>query len=365
MRLRSAPVPAAGETSHPRNGLPARRVPYPRACQSDYAREITRGHSVIGLIDALRPRDLVRGCGRGDRERLVTVIVPMFNAAEFVERCLKSLLIQTHQALEIVCVDDHSADDTYSRAVDQFGADRRVSVVRLVRNVGPYQIKNWVIGQISCAEFVAMQDVDDVSHPRRLERQIAALEATEADVCGTSVHQFFPAGLAPFFGDTRVFGPDGANLMHSIAAYTSLPRVKSAVPFSTALGPRRQDFIAKHGSQVFRRRVLLEFGGFDGQARFGADTDLNWRLLRFVPVLNLADVLYSRRHHPQSLTRDPNTGFGSPARQAYVLRRNQEHETIRRAIEAGDARQARSLCTRDCYAADVEVEAAHLNWSLP
>ena len=192
-----------------------------------------------------------------------------------------------------------------------------------------------------------------------------ALASTFASARGHSEHQFFPADLVPFFGDPRVFGPDQANLLHSIAAYTSLARVEPAVPFSVALGSRRQEFVAKHGSQVFRRRVLLEFGGFDGRARFGADTDLNWRLLRFGAVLNLAEVLYSRRHHTQSLTRDPKTGFGSPARQAYVLRRNQEHEDIRRAIEAGDARQARSLCTRDCYAGDVEVEAAHVNWSFP
>ena len=106
----------------------------------------------------------------------------------------------------------------------------------------------------------------------------------------------------------------------------------------------------------------MEFGGFDGRTRFGADTDLNWRLLRFQPMLNLSDVLYSRRHHPQSLTRHPDTGFDSPARQAYVRRRNEEHETIRRTFEADDRATARALCTRDCYAGDVAVEAAHLNW---
>ena len=286
----------------------------------------------------------------------------MFNAAPFVERCVKSLLIQTHQALRIMCVDDHSTDDTYGRVVDQFGADPRVSVARLARNVGPYQIKNWVIADISRTELVAMQDADDVSHPFRLERQVAAIESARLDVCGTAVHQFFPAGLAPFFGDTRVLGPDRDNFMHSIAVYTSHAPVDGTLPFSAVLGDRGQEFVAKHGSQLFRRRALLECGGFDGHTRFGADTDLNWRLLRFQPMLNLPDVLYSRRHHPRSLTRHPDTGFDSPARRDYVRRRNHEHEAIRQAFAAGDRAAARALCTRDCYAGDVTVEASHMNW---
>jgi hypothetical protein len=211
--------------------------------------------------------------------------------------------------------------------------------------------------------MVAMQDADDASHPERIERQLTAMESARADVCGTSVHQFFPAGLAPFFGDGRALGPDRDNFMHSIATYSSVAPVDRPVRFSAALG-RRQDFVAKHGSQMFRRRVLREFGGFDGRTRFGADTDLNWRLLRFLPILNLPEVLYSSRHHARSLTRAHETGFGSPARRAYTDRRDREHEDIRRAIESGDGSAARRLCTRDCHAGDVAVEAAHLNWSV-
>src|SRR5262245_50808620 len=328
----------------------------------DRAREIARSRVLMRLIDVLRPRDLLCRRVRPSSEPPVTVIVPMYNAADFVAPCLKSLLIQSHQALEIVCVDDHSHDDSYSRVVDQFGGDARINVLRVARRVGPYQIKNWVISRFCSGEFVAMQDVDDLSHPHRLERQLAAMAADGADVCGTSVHQFFPPQLPPRFGEPQADGPDDAGRMHSIAHYTSLPALDRPVSFEAALGPLRPEFVAKHGSQMFRRRLLLEFGGFDGRARFGADTDLNWRLLRFGAVRNLPDVLYSRRHHPSSLTRDPETGFGSPSRDAYVRRRNREHEEIRRALEVGDRDRARALCTRDCYAGDVEIEAAHMNW---
>jgi hypothetical protein len=206
---------------------------------SRYLDDIARSRSLIALVDRVRPEDIVRSTIPQGRDPLVTVIVPMFNAIPFVERCLKSLLMQTHRALEIVCVDDHSEDDTFPLTVERFGADRRVNVVPLGQNVGPYQIKNWVISRVARAELIAMQDVDDVSHPRRLERQLAALEAVPADVCGVSVHQFFPADLVPFFGDPRLVGPDEANLMHSIAAYGSLGPVRGSMALDQALGPPR------------------------------------------------------------------------------------------------------------------------------
>src|SRR5215831_8548074 len=129
MALCVAHEPAAAEQSdRPGRKLTRRGWP-PRTTLSGYAREIARGRSIMGLLGRLRPRDLL-GRHPADTGPVVTVVVPMFNAAPFVERCLKSLLIQTHQTFRIVCVDDHSTDDTYGRAVDQFGADGRIDVLR-------------------------------------------------------------------------------------------------------------------------------------------------------------------------------------------------------------------------------------------
>src|SRR5688572_22177076 len=105
-----------------------------------YEAEVQRCVSQLERTSALCPAALVRRRGAAERERLVTVVVPMFDSSRFVDDCLKGLLAQTHAELEIICVDDHSSDDTYDRAVGHFGQDYRVSVVRLGRRVGPHQI---------------------------------------------------------------------------------------------------------------------------------------------------------------------------------------------------------------------------------
>ncbi|MBI1852858.1 MAG: glycosyltransferase [Planctomycetes bacterium] len=288
----------------------------------------------------------------------------MFNAEQFIELCVTSLLVQTLKDIEIVCIDDHSEDDTYGRVVDRFGADRRLSAIRLARTIGPYQIKNWVASRLSRAEFVAMQDADDASHPHRLQTQLASLERTGTAVCGTAVHQFFPPNLPPRFGDPCGFGPDRTGVMHSLARYDSQSQIQEPVGLDAVLGHVGKDYVAKHGSQVFRRSLLLKFGAFDGRTRLGADTDINWRLLRFMPIHNIREVLYSRRHHSASLTRHPLTGIGSAIRAQYVARRNCEHERIRSALENEDMDLVRALCTADCYCGDVTIEAVHANWDL-
>jgi glycosyltransferase involved in cell wall biosynthesis len=329
-----------------------------------YDAEILRCARLLESIDALQPRDVVRTSGPAEPARLVSVVLPMWNAGEFVERCLKALLLQTYPHLEIFCVDDKSSDDTYSRVVEQFGKDSRVCVIRLARTVGPYQIKNWVFSQLARGELIAMQDADDVSHPRRIATQLRFMSETGADVCGTSIHQFFRVDTPPRFGGRWVTVSAEDEWQHSLAIYSSLAPSQDPLPYSEILGEDRHLFVAKHGSQLFRKSLLQRFGGFDGRTRIGADTDLNWRLLRFLPVMNVPDVMYSRRHHHASLTRHPETGINSPLRNAYLQRRDREHEEIRMAVERREMERVRRLCTQDCYFGEVEVEEIHANWDV-
>lgn len=336
----------------------------PHVDRVPYAGEVKQCIEILRRIDELRPSDVLQRTGSVDPSRLVSVAIPMLNASEFLEQCLKGLLIQTYPHLELFCVDDHSADDTYTRVVEQFGADHRVCVIRLARTVGPYQIKNWVFSRMARGKLVAMQDADDVSHPRRIAAQLDLLDATGDEVCGTCVHQFFQSDTPPRFGERWAPITDETGWQHSLAIYRAVAPCRAPLPFSEILGDIRQDYIAKHGSQLFQKTLLVQFGGFDGRTRLGADTDLNWRLLRFMPILNLPYVLYSSRHHRSSLTRHPETGIGSAMREAYIHRRNREHEEIRIALQNRDLERARFLCTQDCYYGDVEVEEVHANWDI-
>ena len=102
----------------------------------------------------------------------VSVIIPAYNAAATIAGTVESVIAQTIQDFEIICVDDGSSDATLA-IVKEFG-DR----VRLIEqaNSGPAAARNNG-ARHSSGEYLAFLDADDVWMPQFLERGISALDA--------------------------------------------------------------------------------------------------------------------------------------------------------------------------------------------
>jgi hypothetical protein len=108
----------------------------------------------------------------------VAVLLPARDAAATVRAAAVSILRQTERDLALVCVDDGSTDAT-PEVLDRLAArDRRV---RVLRGPGEGIARALNRGLAACdADVIARMDADDVAHPRRLERQLAALAADPA-----------------------------------------------------------------------------------------------------------------------------------------------------------------------------------------
>ncbi len=101
---------------------------------------------------------------------LVSVIVPAFEAAAFIDEALESALRQDHPSVEIVVVDDGSSDDTAPVA-----SAHPVTVLRRA-NGGPAAARNSGLA-LARGEFVTILDADDVWPEDRLSRQVSHLVA--------------------------------------------------------------------------------------------------------------------------------------------------------------------------------------------
>ncbi|HVZ82157.1 MAG TPA: glycosyltransferase [Terracidiphilus sp.] len=108
----------------------------------------------------------------------------------FLRESLKSLAIQTRPADEVVLVEDGLLSDVLYAVLAEFREVLPIVPLRLSANVGLGEALRQGL-DICRGEFVARMDTDDVSLSRRLEKQLAFLEANpEVDVTGTAIAEF-------------------------------------------------------------------------------------------------------------------------------------------------------------------------------
>jgi succinoglycan biosynthesis protein ExoO len=115
----------------------------------------------------------------------VSVIIPAYNAEDYLERALNSALAQTMSNLEIIVVDDASADDTIGIAHRIAAQDSRVRVLHNEYNVGSSISRNRAI-DAARGEWIALLDADDAWFPERLEQMLAS--GDNADVVSDDVY---------------------------------------------------------------------------------------------------------------------------------------------------------------------------------
>ncbi len=111
----------------------------------------------------------------------VSVVIPTYNRAEFLERAIKSVLDQTFQDFEIVVINDACTDGGQTDAVMKRFADDRIIYVRHETNKGIGVARNTGVLN-SSGEYIAFLDDDDAWLPQKLELQCKLLDSSPANV---------------------------------------------------------------------------------------------------------------------------------------------------------------------------------------
>ena len=106
----------------------------------------------------------------------VSVVMPVRNAMPYLRSAIESVLAQSFRDFELVIGDDCSADGSLDCASSLAQCDPRIRVVQSRVRLGPVGSSNFVANEAR-APLVARMDADDISHPRRLERELKALAA--------------------------------------------------------------------------------------------------------------------------------------------------------------------------------------------
>lgn len=134
------------------------------------------------------PGSIIKTCSETDIKRhpLLSIIVPVYNVAPYLERCLQSLLEQTEKDLEIVCVEDGSTDESPAILRGWLKRDPRLRIISQP-NAGLSAARNTGL-KAAAGRYIGFVDSDDWVDPAFFEHLLRAAEESGADVVKTD-HQ--------------------------------------------------------------------------------------------------------------------------------------------------------------------------------
>lgn len=207
----------------------------------------------------------------------------MFNAETFIEETIASVLRQSYSRVQIVVVNDGSTDGSVE-VVSQI-ARKNVGSIHLITqsNAGVSAARNHGVMR-SSGDLVAFLDADDVWHPDKLARQVAALESDVRAIGAACGYEQFDSETGKLVGQ-RIPRWDE----RSIRRWLSLRGPGPLLPSTLLL--RRQGWNA--------------IGGFAEDLSTAADAEFGARLALHGSVLELPDLLVRYRQSPGQMHRDP------------------------------------------------------------
>lgn len=221
-----------------------------------------------------------------DDRPLISVAIPAYNRAHYLKECLQSIAAQTYRPLEIVVVNDGSTDNTdevaknwWKDLEDKNGLS--FVYLSLPHNTG-YASAQSIAYQLSTGEFIANQDSDDVSHPERLQKQLAFLLSNpDYSLVGTNF---------------AVFQTDITKKRRSYMVRYGFERIKESY--------LNGGHVICFGTLLFKRIVFERVGGLTSFLKGAEDYEWITRVLnQGFYADNLREQLYYYRSHPDQLSR--------------------------------------------------------------
>ena len=115
---------------------------------------------------------------------MISVIIPVYNVEDYLEKCIRSVLTNTYQDLEVICINDGSTDGCLEILQRMQAQDSRIKIINQ-ENRGLPAVRTRGLKAAS-GEYIAFIDSDDWIHPQYFETLLNCMEKTGADmaVCG-------------------------------------------------------------------------------------------------------------------------------------------------------------------------------------
>ncbi|MDD1756408.1 MAG: glycosyltransferase [Methanomassiliicoccales archaeon] len=238
----------------------------------------------------------------------VSVVVPFYGKDVFLKGCIENILQQTLRDLEVVVVSEPDAAPELTAFLDEH-PDPRIRHLPNPTRLGLERSLNRVMPECH-GEYLARQDSDDLSAPRRLERQVAYLDShKDIDILGTWSHMVS--------ADLTLIGPNRPPVGPGFVRWFSLfedPIINS--------------------SSMMRRGVFQKAGGYDPEMSSAEDYAFWTEALKTCTMDNLPEVLCYQRRNPAGVSL---TNPGRQTELAHLISRRSMEEVLGHELTEGVA----------------------------
>lgn len=199
----------------------------------------------------------------------LTVLMSVYNDEKYLKRSIDSILNQTFRDFEFIIINDGSTDSTL-KILHKY-TDHRIIIIDNIENLGLSKSLNKGL-ELSKGEYIARQDSDDVSSPKRLEKQVAFLNAkTEYGLVGCWSYKISEENKIM---DKEMFFTEHDDIIAMLLV--------------------ENHFI--HSSVMFRKCCIDKIGGYNERLKYAQDYDLWLRMSEYYKVANIGEFLQSWRY---------------------------------------------------------------------
>jgi glycosyltransferase involved in cell wall biosynthesis len=208
----------------------------------------------------------------------VSVIMPVYNGSRYLLEAAESILAQTYQDFEFICIDDGSTDDSLQPLRQLERRDPRVRVITRANKGLPRTLNEGIA--LAKAPLIARMDADDIALATRFEKQVAHLQDNpRCVIVGSRVTTIDPYGSAVWTSEQPTDHESIVrDLLHGIG------------------------WSIVHPAAMIRKSALEQIAGYREQFSTSQDLDLFLRLAEVGELANLAEPLLQYRVHCESAT---------------------------------------------------------------
>ncbi|KHD38314.1 glycosyl transferase [Clostridium acetobutylicum] len=219
----------------------------------------------------------------------VSVVMPVYNSEKYLKESIESILNQSYSDFEFIIINDGSTDNSFKIIKEYAKLDKRINVISRENKGIVYSLNEAI--QLAKGEYIARMDADDISAPKRIEKQLSFLKShRDIDILGTQV---------------KVVG----NISNDIKEKNEK---KLNIEFDIYDDNREKIlnywYCLAHPSVMFRKDILRELKGYNDFK--SEDLDLWLRAIESgFKIYKLKEELIYFRMHEESKTRVDNQNY--------------------------------------------------------